>query len=160
MPINFIPNDPLAGSTAPGIRVQPKRADRPAAKSGFNFTGVAAEGTAAPGTPQFLFWQCREAAIAALDAWEASAGNHAKWQGNRSKLDLKQDAGDDLNAFYNRASFSFFHKAVAGTTYFAGESTDVVAHEVGHGLLDSVRPDFFSVNFLGEDLLCCMYLLS
>jgi hypothetical protein len=53
-----------------------------------------------------------------------------------------------LNAFYDRASFSFFHKTVAGTTFFSGASTDVVAHEVGHGLLDSVRPDFFDVNFL------------
>ena len=148
MPINFIPNDPLAGATAPGIRVQPKRPDRPAARSGFTFTGVQPEAVAVPGSPQFLFWQCREAAIAAVEAWEASAGNHTKWQGNRSKLPLKQDAGEDLNAFYDRASFSFFHKAVAGTTYFSGESTDVVSHEVGHGLLDSIRPDFFSVNFL------------
>src|SRR5262249_35803569 len=33
-------------------------------------------------------------------------------------------------------------------TFFSGASTDVVAHEVGHGLLDSVRPDFFEVNLL------------
>src|SRR5262249_14753293 len=32
--------------------------------------------------------------------------------------------------------------------FFSGASTDVVAHEVGHGLLDSIRPDFFEVNFL------------
>ena len=73
---------------------------------------------------------------------------HTKWQGNRKKLPLRQDAGEDLNAFYDRASFSFFHQAVGGTTFFSGASTDVVAHELGHGLLDSVRPDFFDVNFL------------
>ena len=50
--------------------------------------------------------------------------------------------------FYNRASFSFFHKTLGAETFFSGESTDVVAHEVGHGLVDSIRPAFFSVNFL------------
>jgi Fungalysin metallopeptidase (M36) len=148
MQINFIPNDPGAGPTAPAMRVQPKRPNRPAAKSGFTFSNVAPEGTFSPGTPQFLFWQCREAAIAGVEAWEASAGAHKKWQGNRKKLPLLQDAGTDLNAFYDRESFSFFHRVVADITFFSGASTDAVAHEVGHGLLDSVRPDFFDVNFL------------
>jgi len=146
--INFIPNDPGAGTTAPAMREQPKRANRPASKSGFTLNGVVPEGSFALGTSQFLFWQCREAAIAAVEAWEASVGAHTKWQGNRKKLPLLPDAGEDLNAFYDRQTFSFFHKNVAGTTFFSGVSTDVVAHEVGHGLLDSVRQDFFDVNFL------------
>ena len=146
MSINFIPNDPSA--SAPAMRTQDKRANRPASKSGFNFNGTSPEGVFAPDTPGFLFWQCREAALAALQAWEASAGPHAKWQGNRKKLALLHDEGVDLNAFYDRASFSFFHQAVNGSTLFSGKSTDVVAHEIGHGLLDSLRPDFFDVNFL------------
>ena len=148
MPINYIPNDPRAGATAPAMRVQAARANRPATRSGFTFTNASAQGIFAPGTPQFLFWQCREAAIAAVQAWEASAGTHTKWQGNRKKLPLHQDEGLDLNAFYDRVTFSFFHDTLGGTTFFSGASTDVVAHEVGHGLLDSVRPDFFTVNFL------------
>ena len=148
MAINFIPNDPGAGPSAPGIRSQAKRPNRPASKASFSFTHTSTEGLANPGTPKFLFWQCREAALAAVEAWEASAGTHKKWQGNRSKLPLMQDAGVDLNAFYDRASFSFFHRQIGATTFFSGESTDVVAHEVGHGLLDSVRPEFFNVNFL------------
>ncbi len=148
MSINFIPNDPAAGPTAPGLRAQAARPNRPASRSGFTFAGASPEGQFAPGTPQFLFWQCREAALAAVEAWEASAGAHTRWQRNRSRLPLRQDAGQDLNAFYDRASFSFFHQAIGGTTFFSGVSTDVVAHELGHGLLDLVRPDFFEVNFL------------
>lgn len=148
MPINFIPNDPDAGSAAPALRVQPSRPNRPAARSGFTFSGTVREGVYSPGSPAFLFWQCREAALASLQAWEAAAGAHTRWQGNRSRLALRQDAGQDLNAYYDRASFSFFHQTVAGTLFQSGQSTDVVAHEIGHGLLDSVRPDFFSVNFL------------
>ena len=148
MTIHFIPNDPAAGAAAPAMRSQAKRATRPASRSGFVYSNTSPEGLALPGTPKFLFWQAREAAIAALQAWEASAGNHTAWQGNRKKLQLLQDEGVDLNAFYDRASFSFFHQPMGNRTFFSGASTDVVAHEVGHGLLDSVRPDFFSVNFL------------
>ncbi len=148
MAINFIPNDPKAGSTAPGIRQQPKRKNRPTSKASFTFAGSIAEGTFNPGTPQFLFWQSREAALAAVEAFEGAVGPHKKWQGNRKKLALLPDAGEDLNAFYDRSTFSFFHKTVHGTTFFSGESTDVVSHEVGHGLLDSVRPELFEVNFL------------
>jgi hypothetical protein len=148
MSINYIPNDPRAGSTAPAIRVKSPRGNRASTRSGFTFSNTSPQGVFAPGTAGFLFWQCREAAIAAVQAWETSAGPHTKWQGNRKKLPLHQDEGQDLNAFYNRQTFSFFHQTFGGTTFFSGASTDVVAHEVGHGLLDSVRPDFFSVNFL------------
>ena len=82
------------------------------------------------------------------EAWEASAGNHTKWQGDRKKLPVFPVAGDDLNAFYDRESFSFFHKVIGDEHFFSGASTDVVAHEVGHGLLDSIREDLFEVNFL------------
>lgn len=149
MAINFIPNDPDAGAAAPAMRRKDPSPNRPSSSSGFTFSNQSAEGEAAPGTPQFLFWQAREAAIAAVAAWEACAGQtHRAWQGNRKKLPLLLDAGVDLNAFYDRASFSFFHETVGAQTFFSGASTDVVSHEVGHGLLNSMRPDFFEVNFL------------
>ena len=109
MSINYIPNDPRAGAAAPTIRVQSPRANRPSTKSDFTFSNTSPEGVSAPGTRAFLFWQCREAAIAALQAWEASAGAHKKWQGNRKRIPLLQDEGEKLNAFYDRDSFSFFH---------------------------------------------------
>src|SRR5215470_12637234 len=110
MSINFNPNDPQAGSTAPAMREKSPRANRPTSKSGFTFTGTSQEGKFNPDTPQFLFWQGREAALAAVETWESVAGPHMRWQGNRKKLPLRQDAGQDLNAFYDRTSFSFFHQ--------------------------------------------------
>ncbi len=148
MPINFIPNDPRAGSTAPALRQTSIRPNRPPSRSRFKLDGRIAEGVAPPFSPQFLFWQAREAGLATLDAWESSAGAHKRWQGNRKSLPLFHDAGEDLNAFYDRMSFSFFHMEVSGETFFSGASTDVVSHEVGHGLLDSIRPDLFGVNAL------------
>jgi hypothetical protein len=148
MSINFLPNDPSAGSTAPALRVTAKHANRPSTRADFTLSNTSSEGVAAPGTARFLFWQCREAALSALDAWEAAAGNITRWQGNRRRLALRQDQGQDLNAYYDRTGFSFFHQAVGGTTYFSGASTDVVAHEVGHGLLDSVRAELWDATFL------------
>jgi hypothetical protein len=69
------------------------------------FAGASPEETFTPGTPQFLFWQCREAALAAVETWEAFAGVHTKWQGNRKKLPLREDHPREmLNAFYALAS--------------------------------------------------------
>src|SRR5712692_9368576 len=141
MTINFIPNDPLAGPGAPQIRVKDPRPDRPMGRAGFTFVNPAPEGTFQPGTPEFLFWQCREAGLAALEAWEGFAGNLTAWSveaANQNTLPLLQDTGEDLNAFYDRASFSFFHSTQGDENFLGGQSTDVVAHEVGHGLLDSV----------------------
>jgi len=64
MAINFIPNDPDAGAAAPGMRRKDPSPNRPSSSSGFTFSNQSAEGEADPGTPQFLFWQAREAAIA------------------------------------------------------------------------------------------------
>jgi hypothetical protein len=146
--IAFIPNDPLAGTKAPPLRKKAKRKNRPAARATFVLPSAPAEDVFEPGTKEFLFWQCREASLAALAAWETFAGPHLSWQGNRKKIRLVPDAGDDLNAFYDRASVSFFHHSIGSKTYFSGNSTDVVAHEVGHGLLDTIRPDLWDASFL------------
>ena len=148
MSINFIPNDPRAGSAAPAMRVQTKRPNRPSSRAGFTFSNPATEGTFEPGTPEFLFWQCREAGLASLETWESFAGVFKRWQGNRKRLQLLQDNGVDINAFYDRESFAFFHRQIGDATFFSGASTDVVAHEVGHGLLDTIRPDLWDAPFL------------
>ena len=148
MAINFIPNDPFAGAGAPQMRQQKKRPNRPSSRAGFTFSGAQPEKAAQPGTTAFLFWQCRESALAAVEAWESISGTLTAWQGARKRLPLMQDAGVELNAFYDRSSFSFFHKPVGTKTFFSGESTDVVVHEVGHGLLDAIRPDLWAAAFL------------
>jgi hypothetical protein len=148
MPIQYIANDPFAAKSAPQIRTQPKRPNRPAGRAGFTFSATAPEKLYEPGTPGFLYWQCRESVLAAMEAWEAFAGNLSAWQGKRKRLPLVQDGGVDLNAYYDRDSFSFFHQRVGTRTFFSGESVDVVAHEVGHGLLDAIRPELWDASFL------------
>jgi hypothetical protein len=129
------------------------RPNRPASRAGYKLHNPEPQGLHAPGTPGFLYWQCREAAHAALAAWESHDGALSRWQAAR-RIDLWQNAVAQLgesaepNAFYDRAGFEFFEFTVGGQTTFSGESTDVVAHEIGHGLLDAFRPDFWGTAFL------------
>lgn len=153
MAINFIPNDPLAGAGVPPMRQIDPRANRPNNRAGFIFRSPAPQGLYQPGTSGFLFWQCREAALAALETWESHAGALRRWFHAR-RIDLVQNAVAELgaqpepNAFYDRLSFQFFEFTGGGKTTFSGESTDVVAHEIGHGLLDVMRPDLWDTPYL------------
>jgi hypothetical protein len=149
MSINFIPNDPLALASLP-MRQKAPQANRPMTRAGFNFFDSVREGRFNPGTPEFLFWQCRDAALLALDVWEALNGALSQWaraRPNRRRLDLLQDEGDDLNAFYDGQSLCFFHHRSGKNRIFSGASTDVVAHEAGHAFLDTLRPDLWDSPF-------------
>jgi len=148
MSINFIPNDPLAVDFVP-MRSKAPRPNRPASKAGLNFFDAAPEGRFDPGTPEFLFWQCREAALTAINVWEQLNGSLTNWSveaADQKKLNLVQDGGDDLNAGYDRENLAFFHHTTAGQTTFSGASTDAVAHESGHAFLDTLRPELFGSN--------------
>lgn len=150
MAINFIPNDPQAVAQMP-MRSQPARADRKASVAGFAFASTPAEAAAQPGTPEFLHWQCREAALATMQMWESLRGTSLKkWAKlpTGRKLHLRPNHGQDLNAYYDRSSLSFFSYPIGSKVFYAAESTDVVSHECGHALLDTVRPDLWNAAFV------------
>ena len=68
--IRFLPADPLADSESRERRIRP-HGDRPTSSARFKLKGSVDVGIYELGTPEFLYWQCREAAHVALDAWEA-----------------------------------------------------------------------------------------
>jgi len=147
-PIQFIPNDPMASGGPPMRRIAP-----PGYPSGgsarFDVRPSAPAGLYAPGTPAFAFWQTQTALIRGLRAWRGLEGSSlSRWQGNRRVLPVHTRAGDDLNAFYDRASLQFFSHAFGGRTVHACESADVVNHEQGHALLDAIRPDFWDAPYV------------
>jgi hypothetical protein len=65
-----------------------------------------------------------------------------KWQVGDT-LPVELDFGTDLNAFYDREGLKFFHGSAAGRTVYSGESPDVVCHELGHAVLDSLKPQLW-----------------
>ena len=71
----------------------------------------------------------------------ASFPNGATWNPAVGEtLTATLDAGTDLNAYYDRAGLSFFRQTVSGVTVWSGDSPDIVCHETGHAILDSLSP--------------------
>jgi hypothetical protein len=174
--INFITNDPDA-DVLNTPEQQAARPDRPASRAGFKFTGAVPQKVYDPNTApdEFLFWQCREAALAAVETWESFDAPVSQWarSPNRKKLELSLKFHDpqitgnqQLNAFYDGDGLRFFAFTNANNvTTYSGKSTDTVSHETGHALLDSVRPELFEsnlpeVNAFHEAFADCMALLT
>ncbi|NBT57454.1 hypothetical protein EBT16_01605 [bacterium] len=65
-----------------------------------------------------------------------------------SMLQVYPAAGADLNAFYDRRSLRFYYYNFKGKNVYFSDSSDIVTHELGHAMLDAMRPDFWSVQAL------------
>lgn len=149
MTINLIPNDPSVVDLLPMRSVAPRK-NRPAGRAGFRSDDVVAEGRYPAGSSEFLFWQVREAALWAVEAWERATGQTVKtWASHAAKqLVLVPDAGLEVNAYYDRRGLVFYHYTVGRSVRFSGASTDVVAHEAGHAILDAMRSDLWETPYL------------
>jgi len=73
MPINFIVNDPLSVDSLP-MRNKEPLAGRKGGQAGFTLVSASPAALFDPGTADFLFWQSREAALSAIQTWEALNG--------------------------------------------------------------------------------------
>jgi hypothetical protein len=100
------------------------------------------------GTANFRFYAVAAALRRTADFWGHILDAGIKWEvGNTLPVSL--DDGVDLNAFYTRGDsqekpgLHFFHDTVSGRTFFSGESPDVCCHEMGHAVLDAIRPQLF-----------------
>ena len=65
-----------------------------------------------------------------------------------SNLIVQPAAGQEMNAYYDRRSLRFFYYPYNGRNVYFADSADIVTHELGHAILDSMRPDFWSVQAL------------
>ncbi|NDD27639.1 MAG: hypothetical protein EB084_05160 [Proteobacteria bacterium] len=83
-----------------------------------------------------------------VETFAGAFGTKIPWAFGGARLGIHPDQGDDLNAYYARddASLNFFHATdkVTNRLLFSAGSGEVVAHEVGHAILDAMRPDYFS----------------
>ena len=82
-----------------------------------------------------------------INAFSDAIGQPLKWAFSGDKLKINPDAGEDFNAYYSRdeASVNFFHGTDPKTSQvlYSGNSGEVVSHEVGHAMLDAIRPGYF-----------------
>ena len=101
-----------------------------------------------PSTAEFRFWNAAAALDRGINFWGPLLPSGTQWSTNQHPMQVDLDEGVDFNAFYSRDSgLNFFHgvvdKVSPHVTVFSGESPDVVCHELGHGILDAVKPELF-----------------
>ncbi|MBM3465033.1 MAG: hypothetical protein FJX76_23280 [Armatimonadetes bacterium] len=86
------------------------------------------------------------AAANTVAAFEEATGLAVPWAFGGDRLGVYADDGVMLNAYYSRGegSIHFFHDTdvVTGALVRSGASGEVVAHEVGHAILDGLRPGY------------------
>lgn len=119
----------------------------PADLLGITITDPApAAGVYPLGTNEFRYWVAAEALTRGLHFWTPLLPAGTAWATPDLKLTARLDLGADLNAYYRRrlSRLEFFHFTVGGQTVFSGESPNVLCHELGHAILDAVRPQLYN----------------
>ena len=101
-----------------------------------------------PSTPQFRYWNAASALARGINFWGPLLPEGTVFSTVQHPMRVQLDEGVDFNAFYARDSgLNFFHGVVdkvdPHVTVFSGESPDVVCHELGHAILDAVKPELF-----------------
>ena len=143
--INAWEDDPGAGAQPSGGQViqrpLPVLKDKPFATRIVNPSSPPQATLHSPGTAEFRYWTAAESLRRGADFWGGLLPGLTWEVGSVLPVDL--DFGVDLNAFYDREGLKFFHGSAAGRTIFSGESPDVVCHELGHAVLDSLKPQLF-----------------
>jgi hypothetical protein len=118
----------------------PDAAERPLA---FRFpTPAPAAGQYPLGTASFRYWVAVEALRRGADFWSSGIPG-GTWQVG-SVLPVLLDEGEDLNAYYDRHALNFFHGSGGHGLVYSGESPDVLCHEMGHAILDTVKPGLWN----------------
>ncbi|MCH9672535.1 MAG: hypothetical protein K0U93_13930 [Gammaproteobacteria bacterium] len=138
MAIRYYANDPAAASA---IEISPSL-DRTGARLRLRLPAGPPEDLYDETDAGFVHWQARESGLRCLETWDRLSDRLARWQNDAHELELDYNAGIGLQASYDRQSIRMFRWESPATT-FVGASTDAVAHEIGHALLDAMRPDLW-----------------
>jgi len=64
------------------------------------------------------------------------------------KLGVLPRAGEMMNAYYDRANLKFFYFTHNNRHVETSSSADIICHELGHAILDAIRPDFWNLGSL------------
>ncbi|PSJ40458.1 gluzincin family metallopeptidase [Allosphingosinicella deserti] len=109
----------------------------------------------APGTEGFDTVHTFSIVHEALAMCQRTLGKPIRWQwnggGDSTPIEVFPRAGETMNAFYSRDEQClkfFFFEAPGPTpaTVFTCRSFDIVAHEAGHAILDSLQPDWLDAD--------------
>lgn len=126
----------------------PERASIGKSAARFSIPGLPAEGALdgfKPGTVEFEASHLAVILTHAYDTWARYFGADYDWERGKV-LPVVPRAGRELNAYYDRRALKFFYAndLVSKRTLYTSESSDVVAHECGHAILDAHHPDYWN----------------
>jgi hypothetical protein len=100
----------------------------------------------APGTPGFRYWVAAEALNRGINFWGSLMPPGTTWSTTNPMRVILTAPGAQLNAMYRRSDgLHFFLRRVGTVDVRSAESPDVVLHELGHAVLDALRPQLFNV---------------
>jgi len=142
--MSFILND----MTTPELVRQQPIPEIPRPSPSFSVANWAGGGVA-PFTPEGQAAQAYAVLCTAIGFFQKIRPPVKKWAATNN-LRVVPRAGRDLNAFYDRRGLKFFFEMdpVTKKMVYTVDSVDIVAHELGHALLDCLRPDFWSMQAL------------
>ncbi|MDE3088905.1 MAG: hypothetical protein KGJ80_05930 [Chloroflexota bacterium] len=144
--VNVFANDP----NAKGLSLE--QVPPPTGTSPFTIPGwTGAGGLFNPGTPQFEAGELFVVLTNTYGAWSDFFGGDFAWQPGFAQLPIFPRAGQDFNAYYDRKGLKFFSNTdkTTGQAIYTCESSDVVAHECGHAVLDAQHSEYWD-SLLGE----------
>lgn len=101
-----------------------------------------------PGGEQFSYWAAVEGLTRSIGYWNrilSSSKIEQKWQNRSKKIKVCIRSLEDLNSYYSRDYIEFGYSRQDGTTTRLCDSPEIIAHDVGHAVLDTVRPDLWDV---------------
>jgi hypothetical protein len=144
--VNVFANDP----NAKGLALE--QVAPPTGKSPFSIPGwTGAGGLFNPGTPEFEAGELFVVLTHTYAVWSDFFGGDFGWQPGFAQLPIVPRAGKDFNAYYDRTALKFFYDTdpVTKRALYTSESSDIVAHECGHAVLDAHHPEYWD-SLLGE----------
>lgn len=149
MTINYYPNDFRATRHCP-MRIKRAIASRKANQTGFYFPSLGKQQPYKTNNLGFVRWQIREAALTTLKVFEQIDGPLTQWARSvrRKVLNVEYNKVNDINAYYSGDEIAFYQVIHRNVVHFTGASTDIVSHEVGHAILDAIRPDLWDIEYL------------
>jgi hypothetical protein len=143
--VDIYEDDPASGTLA--------KADVPDIKEvpfAFKFDSAEPEKDPIPTSEGFRYWNAAAALRRGVKFW-APVISIKKWHRGDTPLAVFLDKGEELNSNYDRQSLNFYHgtlrtRGQPDVAVFASASPDLLCHELGHAMLDSIKPQLFNTN--------------
>ena len=98
------------------------------------------------GTKEFDQVNCYATAYNTFNMMQDNIGHEINWAFREPKLGVNSHKREGMNAYYARheasVNFFYFDAPPLGKTVQTSQSTEIVSHEVGHAILDAVKPGY------------------